>query len=1053
MRFSKIHIDGYGRLIDQEFEFTPGLQLIAGPNEQGKSTLRHFIGDMLYGQMMSTAKRMYEESNGLRQPWSGADVYGGQLMYTLDSGDEFEIRRSFDQNAAFLAVYNRSLDKPVTDEFPQAKNGESMFADTHLNMSKSVFLGTATISHISLSDLGDDEALGRMRERLLALTDSGHESGSAEQAITWLNARMDSIGQKTSRTKPLPMMRNRLMDLQHEYQQVHDARQEIRVIEKQHQAVVEEIGALLNQRSTLESELQGSRIHEHAAALKRAQELSAQLDDLTRESMGYTPYREFPVELRNDVTQLGIQLDSSREQAERTRAKLADTEKTLDETIERLSGDGVEVMKEADPEMEARLNEMEAEIQGLLYRIDETKELNSRCQSGYMASQAELSAMPNFSNFAPDPMERISQTTATFEAACRVRDEEEAQRDHVAELLDERNNQLADAEELFDGDVDFGEQLREYETKSAEYEDKLNDLYHDTEELKHTIEDNEIRIPGLYLATLISGIVLTVFIVVISMTQNQSLFLPAVPVVLLLIFFGTQSLLARRNIDKEIYRLTSFESDIERYELAVKKGSDVFDPIREATSCESLREIEAYYDQFIENRNERDRIQEHLDIQIERFEEAKAHTDELFEDLAAMFEEIGMTLESEDQAGSLTMTAIGKYHEYRDTKRRGIENRDALNRYIEELEELEKRLEEVRFAERDLALEVREFLRDNHYTEEENHDSALKALRAYRIRSAQARHRQGDLEVVQGQVRLLKEQLADEDDRVTALENELSEYLVQAGAASVEEFHERLEQADRHRELKQQRDHIEEQLALTLGDNTLATLVEKVGDATLDTDIDPRTPDAIQSDLDSNSELLEAKRKRAHSLQLMMTERSAGLRSLNEVDEERDATVRRVAELELELQAAKHAVEVLEGVTQERYAEVAPLLAEKASEYLSVITSGTYNELTIDPKMRIHVRIPQTQSLSADPERSLSKGTVDQIYLSLRLAMIQTMSADAETVPMVLDDPFAHYDDARLESAMNLMLEVGKTNQVLLFTCREDVIRTAESLEIPVIHL
>ncbi|PCJ50341.1 MAG: hypothetical protein COA73_18520, partial [Candidatus Hydrogenedentota bacterium] len=38
MKFSKLHIDGYGLFMNREIELTPGLHIVAGPNEQGKST-------------------------------------------------------------------------------------------------------------------------------------------------------------------------------------------------------------------------------------------------------------------------------------------------------------------------------------------------------------------------------------------------------------------------------------------------------------------------------------------------------------------------------------------------------------------------------------------------------------------------------------------------------------------------------------------------------------------------------------------------------------------------------------------------------------------------------------------------------------------------------------------------------------------------------------------------------------------------------------------------------------------------------------------------------
>jgi len=87
------------------------------------------------------------------------------------------------------------------------------------------------------------------------------------------------------------------------------------------------------------------------------------------------------------------------------------------------------------------------------------------------------------------------------------------------------------------------------------------------------------------------------------------------------------------------------------------------------------------------------------------------------------------------------------------------------------------------------------------------------------------------------------------------------------------------------------------------------------------------------------------------------------------------------------------------------------------------------------------------------PEKSLSKGTIDQVYLALRLALVRAMSRNGESVPMLLDDPFANYDDARLERTMRLIARIAADNQVILFTCREDVTRAAEAVRAPVLRL
>jgi len=86
-------------------------------------------------------------------------------------------------------------------------------------------------------------------------------------------------------------------------------------------------------------------------------------------------------------------------------------------------------------------------------------------------------------------------------------------------------------------------------------------------------------------------------------------------------------------------------------------------------------------------------------------------------------------------------------------------------------------------------------------------------------------------------------------------------------------------------------------------------------------------------------------------------------------------------------------------------------------------------------------------------EAFLSKGALDQLYLALRLALVQRLSRNGERLPMLLDDPFANYDDVRLRAALVLLREIGREYQILLFTCRQDTAHQAEQVGIPVMVL
>ena len=62
-----------------------------------------------------------------------------------------------------------------------------------------------------------------------------------------------------------------------------------------------------------------------------------------------------------------------------------------------------------------------------------------------------------------------------------------------------------------------------------------------------------------------------------------------------------------------------------------------------------------------------------------------------------------------------------------------------------------------------------------------------------------------------------------------------------------------------------------------------------------------------------------------------------------------------------------------------------------------------------------------------------SEGTIDQLYLALRLAVAEELTPDA---PLVLDDALVRFDDQRLAKALAVLAEEADSKQVVLFTCQ-----------------
>jgi uncharacterized protein YhaN len=1051
LKFKSISIDGYGRFTQQDLEFHEGLQVVGGPNEQGKSTLRNYIGDMLYGQKRNTSKRMYDAANEFRKPWNGDHGYGGRLIYTMDNGDEIEVHRVFDRKDESVKVFDRTHGEEITHTFPILKNRESTFAENHLGMTKSVYLGMATISHLSLSGLGDKEALASIREKLLSLADSGGDKSSAENAIKWLEEWQAAIGSKNARTKPLAKTRVRLDELEKEYREVVDIRQEVSVIERQRNQIREEIGSLLNQRNGLERELENIELAALQNRLDKAEELNKRFEELTQHCTELGSAREFGLDNHSEMVHVQTLVEHARGQVNESRDRYTHVQKELDQEKDRLEKEGIPVMVDPDPKDMTELIELEGVIKHGTERLEQVTEWRAQSEVRYMDAQKELVVLPDFTRITGDPIDWISQQIEVFNQSRAERDTARNEQGILEERIESLEEDVKPLKEWFEPFKDFIDVLREFETMLL-HQDEENKMKQQHEmDLRHSVEDRKSRLPIIAFASFGALIAAVVCVVVATTTLNTGFYLPASLLTLFAFLSGSYWLLTRRGYKKANKTLDYMDENELTEQNELGETDDSIAHLMKITGCSTSRELEGYYEQFLQKSERIKHLKNQLVDFIEETQSSEDRLNTLFTGLQGAFREMGEAVESEQDLNGAAMKAMARYQEYRDAKRRSLENRDAMKRHEQELQELTPRLENAKKEEIELALLVREFLRSNGYAEEQNFESALEALRNYQIRSAQSRTHLDKVNEIQGQLKELNEKYESEKTALDELDQQLNRFLHDAGAVNVEEYHEKADGARMYHEFWKEREGLEEQLRALLNGQTLDELRNQAGQSRVVGS--KKTTTELREAAESVDNELESKRKREHALHIMLTQRSAGFRSMNEVEEEREAVQNRLDKLEMELDAAQYAAEVLETVTKERHSRIAPQLAHLASGYLNTITGGAYEELLISRDMDLSVRIPQTRALHSEPEQMLSTGTVDQIYLALRLAMVSNLSEGSESIPLVLDDPFANYDDERLMNALKLLKEVSKTNQITLFTCREDVLKAAKEVGSPVFNL
>ena len=122
---------------------------------------------------------------------------------------------------------------------------------------------------------------------------------------------------------------------------------------------------------------------------------------------------------------------------------------------------------------------------------------------------------------------------------------------------------------------------------------------------------------------------------------------------------------------------------------------------------------------------------------------------------------------------------------------------------------------------------------------------------------------------------------------------------------------------------------------------------------------------------------------------------------------------------------------------------VTPKFTRALSNNISRITDGKYTNIIFNDEQGIIIELDNGNYIPVD---KLSIGTIDQLYLSLRLSMLEELSK--EYMPIILDESFAYYDTKRLKNILEYISEKFKNHQVIILTCTNREKEILEELNI-----
>jgi uncharacterized protein YhaN len=1052
MRILSLWLDGYGRFSGRELTLGPGFQVVFGPNEQGKSTVRSFIGHMLYGQKRSTTQRLYEEDHDLRRPWASPDRYEGRMLYRLDNGHEIEVRRVFERASESVTVFDRTLARDVTGTFERLRNHDPAFAEAHLGLSKAVFLNTATISPLTLDKLGDTDALAQIREKLLSLADTTEASHTAETALAWIEQRVVAIGRSNAPTKPLPAARRRLDELDREHAAVMRLHTELNELDRQRLAGEETLRGLRARQAELDAERTALARVERVRRLGHAEEVQRELDACTQRCFSLGGLRDFPLGQEADLQRLLNVITTSRHQLGRSEEERRELAEQVRQERERLGPLADQTPDPVPEDQEQRLEELEEAIAARIERLDQEEHAAAAARERLDTAQADLEELPDFTLRTGDPIGWLSGLRGGFESSRAERDREQREFHEAEAAVRGLEAALALPVRVFARFADFPAALSEYKVTLAMHRERHAELTAESERWAAAAAEHAALVAprrnwGLLGAAGTAALAATGWY-----TGNWSVYIPAGVVALVSAWCLASALLNRSAAARARAQEARVRNAVALADEDSRRRRAPVDEAVAAAGYRSVREIEALHDRYVQDRRLLDEARFSLDARRRAAAKATERFAACRDEVFGAFADIGVEVEGEGQIEEAVARALARYQEFRDAKRRVGENKGVPEQHLERADSLRTELDALRAEERTLALALRERMREAGFRDESRHTSILKAIRAYNARCSEVREKRSRVVLLQEKLSGLEQRVAAERKELTASEEALNRFLRDVGADSEAAWRAMADKAREYRQVRGQRAALEEKLDTLLRGESIEALRASV-EGTEPGLGEPRPEAAIRAEMAEVARAIGETAEKVHALEIEHTQRAAGARPFNEIEEERAAVAGCLADLEMEFEAAAHAAAVIEEMARDSHARIAPRLAATASGWLGEITGGAYNELLVSRDLRVSVRIPQTRELNANPERRLSTGTVDQIYLALRLAFVTCMGSNGEGIPMILDDPFGNYDDQRLERTMRLLAQLGDEHQILLFSCHDEVAQTARALGAPVILL
>lgn len=282
MKINKLFIISFGKFQNKEINLKPGINLIVGDNEAGKSTIHKFIEGMFYGFYKPNIKRrMTTEEYDKYLPWDNSNEYYGVIEIS-DEDKEIRIERNFMKGKDELTIYDNNSGEDISSKYEYDSVLKlHNYAKEHLGINNSTFKNTVSISQMESKT--SEELVKEIKDNIINLGETKNLDISINNIIKKIQEKKDDIGTEKRKTSKYGKLKQRIKEIEKEKEEAITNWEAERELKDEENLLLNNLKSLLKLKEEIEEKMKYYKADEYKKKYIDATKVMKRINDLEEE--------------------------------------------------------------------------------------------------------------------------------------------------------------------------------------------------------------------------------------------------------------------------------------------------------------------------------------------------------------------------------------------------------------------------------------------------------------------------------------------------------------------------------------------------------------------------------------------------------------------------------------------------------------------------------------------------------------------------------------------------------------------------------------------------